>query len=556
MHALRAIRMGKIKRRTLRYILFVFLGLAASLPVFAQSLDTLAGEVTYKTSQSIYVRFVSTQDIVPGDTLFRSSDQGMIPALVVRHISSTSCVGTPIGENVFEVGDRILAKKVIEPEPEPVTTEDIMPTPIVVIPEDEKDQETEPVKEAAKPSPVVTDKLKGRISAASYIYFSDDNGGEQQRMRYTVSMNAKELAGTRLGLETYISFRHTINEWQEVKDDFHRAFKVYTLALQYDIDEKTKVWAGRKINFNMSNIGAIDGVQVERKWNKLTTGLFAGSKPDHTNYSFNSHLFQAGAYLGHTMEAGKGTIQNTLAFAEQRNHGNTDRRFAYLQHINSAIPRVNIFTSFEFDLFTLDNTTPKSTFDITSIYFSLRYKVSDKLSVFGSYDARKNIIYYETYKNFIDQLLEDETRQGLRFSFNFRPLKAMTLGASAGYRFQKDNPNPSRNLHSYFTVSKIPALKASGTLSFTVLQTGYLDGIIYGIRLSRDILKGKLFGEIEFKRVRYQYTSVEFPLNQSIAGFNLSWRMTKKLSLSANYEGEIQNNEIRHRIYTNLIQRF
>jgi hypothetical protein len=295
---------------------------------------------------------------------------------------------------------------------------------------------------------------------------------------------------------------------------------------------------------------------VEQKLKSMTIGVFGGSRPNHSDYGFNFDLRQYGAYIGHTKETKQGMMQSTIAFAEQRNHTMTDRRFAYVQHINSTIRRVNIFTSFEFDLYTVENSAPKNTFDISSIYASIRYKVSDRLSVFGAYDARKNIIYYETYKNFIDQLLEDETRQGFRFSFNFRPWKKITLGASAGYRFQKDNPDPSKNMNTYLTMSSIPGLKMSTTLSLVMLQSAYLEGIIYGIRASRDLVKGKLFGELEYRHVSYTYTHVEIPLHQSIAGGRLSWRYSKKLSFSLNYEGEIQNQQINHRIYTNFIQRF
>ena len=538
----------------MRHIILLTVFVLTSIIVAGQGqTDTLGGEVTYMTSQSIYVRFPSTQDVQPGDTLYALLDQQLIPALIIRHTSSTSIVGDPIGDIVPEKGDRFFLKRQPAPATEqPEPREKMVAPPVVVVPEEDEQHEAE---EEIQTRQVQADKLKGRISAASYIYFSDQEGYDRQRMRYTVSLNANRLADSKLSLETYMSFRHTLNEWQEVRDDFYRAFKVYSLAAQYEISDSWKVWAGRKINFSMSNVGAIDGIQTEKKWDQLTTGIFAGFRPDHTNYSFNANLLQFGAYIGHAFEAKKGTIQSTVAFAEQRNHGMTDRRFAYVQHINSAIPRVNIFTSFEFDLFTIENATPRAQFDITSIYFSLRYKVSDKLSVFGSYDARKNIIYYETYKSFIDQLLEDETRQGLRFTFNYRPIKGFTIGSSAGYRFQKDNPNASKNLHTYLTASRIPAIKASGTLSLTMIENAYLKGLIYGARISRDVIKGKLYGEIQYKIFNHQYIHSEAPIRQSLAGLSLNWRMTKKVSLSANYEGEIQNKKIFHRIYTNIIHR-
>jgi len=225
-----------------------------------------------------------------------------------------------------------------------------------------------------------------------------------------------------------------------------------------------------------------------------------------------------------------------LSIVEQRNTGAVDRRFAYFQHNSSLSKKVHLFSSFEMELYSMQDGTPTSSLRFTSAYFSLRYRASRKLSLFASYDARKNVIYYETYKNFVDQLIEDETRQGFRARANYRPFKYVTIGASAGYRFQKDNPNESRNLRVYLTHSRVPGLKLSATLSAIVLQTGYLDGTVFGIRLSRDIIKGKISGQVEFRLVDYTYLNSDYTLDQKIAGMNLSWRLSKKFSMNLYYE--------------------
>lgn len=543
----------------MKYIILSLLFFIAGQVVIGQeTIDTVGGTVSYETSQNIYVRFQSTKDFRVGDTLYSISEGRMVPIMVVKFISSTSCAGSPFSGKDLKTGDRVLArikaKENSQPPPYPVTQD--LTSAIKEI-QDQNEAEQVAVKEEQKKSIRQTERLRGRISAASYVNFSDHPAYDQQKMRYTMTFNADRIGNTGLSAESYISFRHTINEWQEVKDHFKKAFKIYSLAFQYNINEGTRIWFGRKINFNISNIGAIDGLQAEKKWTKTLVGVFAGSRPDPVDYDFNSTLMQIGAYAGHTISGKNGTIQNTIAFAEQRNHNMTDRRFAYFQHLNSAIKDVHIFASFEFDLYKLENEKPKNTLDITSIYFSIRYKVSDKLSLFGSYDARNNIIYYETYQqNIILQMLEDETRQGYRFNVNFRPLPKITLGANAGYRFQKDTPGSSKNLNSYLTVSRIPAIQGSATLSATFIQSAFLEGKIFGLRYSRDIISGKLFGELEYRLLEYKYNGSEFPLKQSIAGGNFTWRFTKRLSFSINYEGEIQNNLVNNRIFTNIVQRF
>jgi hypothetical protein len=547
---------GKNGSRKMRHLLIMLcIGCVAFAAQGQNNTDTLRGEITFVTSQSVYVKFPSTAGIAPGDTLFIQEGGSMIPALIVKNTSSTSAVTSQITQRIFEKGTQLITQPkkpapVIQEPPVSIVTPETPSTVQIPMESEEPDEGGEP--KPTKPKELI----KGRISAAAYLSYADRENANRQRMRYTMTFNMRNIADSRFSFDAYVSFRHTLREWQEVRDNFMQAFKIYSFNVQYASPKGTAVAIGRHINPYMSNIGAMDGIQVDHAWKRFIAGAFAGSRPDYTDYSFNAKLPQFGAYAGHKLETRNGQVQSTIAIAEQRNHGNTDRRFMYVQHTNSALKRINIFTSVEFDLYTMRDSVPVNTFDMTSVYASLRYRVSDKLSLFGSYDARKNIIYYETYKNFIDQLLEDETRQGLRFSFNYRPIKKVTIGSSAGYRFQKDVPRASINLHNYITISQVPGLRTSATLSAIWLQSPYLDGIIYGIRTGRDFLKGKLYSEIEFRMVSYNYTNIENPLDSKIAALQLTYRLTRKLSLSFQYEGEFQTTTKYHRIYTNLIQRF
>ena len=64
-----------------------------------------------------------------------------------------------------------------------------------------------------------------------------------------------------------------------------------------------------------------------------------------------------------------------------------------------------------------------------------------------SYDARKNVIYYETFKSTVDSIFENETRQGIRFGTNIRPFNNLFIGLNGGYRFLKKDIKPSRNFN-------------------------------------------------------------------------------------------------------------
>ncbi|NOR74522.1 MAG: hypothetical protein GQ525_05135, partial [Draconibacterium sp.] len=249
-------------------------------------------------------------------------------------------------------------------------------------------------------------------------------------------------------------------------------------------------------------------------------------------------------------------VQTSLAFFEQRNSSNIDRRFTYFQHSNSFIKNINIFTSFELDLYKLENGEPQNTISLTSLYFSIRYRVTRRLSLFGSYDNRKNVIYYETFKNYSDEVLQLASRQGLRFRINYRPINYLNIGINAGTRFRKEDPRPTKTLNSNVTYTRLPWINASLSLSSNLMQTSYLDGQIYGARLSKDIVPGKIYSQLHYRFVNFNYVSSASNLKQNIGEINFSYHFNKKLYLSVNLEATFQEKENYNRVYLNLRRKF
>ncbi len=517
-------------------------------------IEATEGTISYVTKQNVYVKFQSTQNISAGDTLFIVQEAIKIPVLVVKELSSISCVCATISAKKLSVGDKISTqKKLVQQEKEiEMVTEPAVKPEIAVKYSDTIKKEL-PVE--------LKQSITGRVALSSYSNFSNVSDFSQ-RMRYTFSLNAQNISNSKLSGETYISFVHKLNEWPEIKDNIFNGLKIYSLALNYAFNKNNNLWVGRKINPRISNVGAIDGLQYETKFKAITAGVFAGTRPDYMDYSFNANLMQFGGYISHDYATEKGSMQSSIALAEQKNNGNTDRRFVYLQHSNSLFTNLYFFGSIELDLFNKVINTQDSSLsqdnkpNLSNLYVSLRYKFTRQLSVSLSYSARQNIIYYETYKTIVDQLLESATMKGYMLQFSYRPVKYLSLGANAGYRFTKQDPRSTKNLYTYMTYSNVPWLKASATISATLLQTAYMDGNIYSIGVSRDLLPGKLFGGINYRYVKYKFVYTDTPLIQNMGELNLTWRVMKKLSCSLNFEGTLEKGRNYDRIYVNLTQRF
>jgi hypothetical protein len=208
------------------------------------------------------------------------------------------------------------------------------------------------------------------------------------------------------------------------------------------------------------------------------------------------------------------------------------------------------------DLYQKVNGTPENTINLSNLYLSLRYRVIKQLSLALSYSARQNIIYYETYKDFVERLLEKETLQGWRFQINYRPIRNLAVGVNAGYRFRPDDPKSSMNLYAYATYSQIPRIKATITLSATILETSYISGNIYSIGVTRDIIQGRIYAGLKYRYLDYQYTNSEFSQIQNIGEASISWKIYKKLSASVYYEGTFESVNNFNRVYVSLNQRF
>ncbi len=533
----------------------IFLFFSVHIAVFSQnSSEVLTGKVSYISSQNVYVKFENTDGIQVGDTLFTMQDNKPQPALIVTSLSTISCIGTPVSGSKLSSKTQIIAKK------------KITKTEITEKAKEPKSVNEEAIVKAFKKKKAEEPKARfdGRLSVSSYTNVSNYN--TNQRFRYNLTLNAPNIGNSNLSFDSYLSFTHLISfpakttDWQGLNN----ALKIYSLSFKYDLSKTASISLGRRINVNMANIGAVDGLQFENTGKYFSYGALIGSRPNDLTYGFDSKLVQYGGFLSHHIENTTGNMQTSFAFFNQMNNFKTDRRFAYFQHTNSLLKNFDLFCSFEFDLYKVLNSVPLNTFDLTSTYVSLRYKPVDNLSLSLAYDARKNVYYYETYpQNKLDSILDKETRQGLRFNFYYRPFKNFTWGGNANYRlpsYINSDTVPTMNASSFISYSRLP-LDIYGTINVMALRSVNTDGMVYGISLSRDFFAGKVNAQVDYRMTNYSRKSV-LTSSENTATVSIFWRIARKTTISGNFEGTFTkdanyttpNNY--GRMYINISQRF
>jgi len=512
--------------------------------------DRREGKVTYITSQHVYVQLSSMKALLEGDTLYIRQGNIDVPALQIKTLSSVSCLCIPLLKDALKISDDVYAY-----------VEDIR-TEVIVEPIDSDTSrifevpKVDSTQEESTNKKLLKQDLSGRLSVSSYSNFSNEEVDMNQRMRYTYSMRANNLGNSKMSAETYLSFSHTNTNWEEVMDNIFNGLKIYNLSLKCDFNKSMHLSFGRKINPKLSSVGAIDGLQFEKKLKAITVGAIVGSRPDYEDYGVNLDLLQYGVYLGHELVGKKGNMQSTIALIEQTNHSMTDRRFTYFQHSNMLIKNLYLFATAEVDLYKNVDGTQETTFDLSNTYLALRYRIIRPLTIGLSYSNRQQVIYYETYKDFLERLLDSEALQGWRFRTTYRAAKYLFIGVNAGYRFRKEDPRPSKNLNGTLTYSNVPGIGASVTLSSTWLETNYINGMVYGAGISRELVPGKLNGGLKYRYVEYLYLNSEMALIQNVVEANLSWAIYRKLSLTVYYEGTFEKELPYHRLYINISQRF
>lgn len=535
----------------MRGTLIILLFIASGLFLNGQTVkERISGKVSFISSQNIYVKFRSTAGISAGDTLYISSDEKLEPVLKVINLSSVSCLCTPLSEIVLPADHLIIAM---------IKTVNSHPVEKEAVNDKKENPLPEILADTLKPVLAVTkqkQKISGSISVVSYSDFSNTDNANSQRFRYTLSLIAPEISNSKISFESYVSFRHKSGDWAEVKSNLFNALKIYNLAIRYNLNKSTIILFGRKINPKISSIGAIDGIQVEKSFKGLSFGALAGTRPDYTNYSIDLNLFQLGGYLAFYSKRGATFTESSVAFMQQMNKSLTDRRFLYFQHSNNLIKNIYFLSSFEIDLYKLENNLPKSTFDLTGAYISLRYNITKRFTFSGSYDARKNVMYYETYKTFNDRILENEIRQGFRLNANWRSQKNIMFGFQSGYRFIKSDPHPSKNIYGYFTHSSIPGLNISATLSGTLLESAWMNGKIAGLNISRTFSGGKVQTGFGYHFVDYKLPESNPDILQHTVEANLYWQLIKTTTFSANYEVTFEQKDTYNRIYLQIRKRF
>ena len=509
--------------------------------------EKISGEVTFISAQHIYIKFNSTDGIQVGDTLLVNENGDLKPALIAKFISSKSVAAERLSSFNPSINQEITAfRRVSEIKQSEKSNQ------VNVISDSNKVEIKKEKKSFTSPT---QNNFYGRFSVQSVSTLDNQTSKNNQRWRYSFSLSGDKVYDSKFSFSSYVTFSYNTYEWQYLKNDLTRNARVYDLGIKYEFEPKSFIWAGRHLNQKVSNLGTMEGFQYETQISDFTVGTMVGSRPNFYDYSFDPKLFEYGVYAGRIDTFGTSQLENTFALFQQNNKGKTDRRYAYFQHSNNLIPLTNIFFSSEIDLFKKIGGKEKSEFNLTSVYISARINILHNLSTSFSYDGRKNVIYYETYKSFLDQIIENEMRHGYTASVYYRPTAKISISGNYGMRSQKSDKKSSQNFGLNLSYFQLPVFDLNASLLFSQLSSSYSTGKQIGIRLSKYI-SNDLSLSSDLRWLGYKFTGSNYTLTQKIAGIELSYQLPWKMYFSINYEGTFYDKISQGRVFVDLTKRF
>ncbi len=536
-------------------LIFLFLFLF-NFNFHAQSRDKLEGKVSYISPQLIYLKFDNTEGIEINDTLFQKINGSYQPKLLVKFISSISLSCEKLDNFNVKLGDVFFAfvkRKANQTISSDSSIAETQKTDTIEI----LKSEYEVISPPNEKKPLTGNKLSGRYSIQSYSNISNfSEMNNYQGWRHSLRIDYEEIGYSGLSFSTYSIFNYRTNEWIDVKRNYFNALRVYDLHLKYELNPNYQIWLGRFLNPKISNLNTVDGLMLEAKISSFSIGIVGGTRPDWKDFTFNPKLLEYGIYFSKQDSFPDVYLENTISFFQQTNNSKTDRRYLYLQHSSNIIKKFNLFASSEIDLYTREMDVEKNQLSFTSVFASVGYYPVRELSFNLSYDARKNVIYYETFKSFTDSIIENETRQGFQFRTTIRPIKYLSTSIFFGYRYKKSDLKPSRNFGGTISYSSIPVLESGINLSYNKLISNYVNGDIYSVYISKALYSLNSDISLGYRITKYNFSLSQNSFKENAVLVDYYLNLFRQFSFNISYEGSFDSKRTTSRFIIGLSSRF
>ena len=186
-------------RKLILFSLILALGVLSSYTSLAQ---TEVGEVSFVTSQNVYLKFNSTELMTEGDTIYIVVDEIEIPCLRLLEKSSISCVSEVIGGCDVEKGQSVIYHTRLKKADESDKNEDLFSeSGEVDISVEEAEQEVGSVYNRQE--------INGRASFSNNMTWGYNESNSKRVAR--LALDVVNILDSKFSFQSYSNFRNNNN---------------------------------------------------------------------------------------------------------------------------------------------------------------------------------------------------------------------------------------------------------------------------------------------------------------------------------------------------------
>jgi len=522
-------------------------------PLYAQYRDSVGmGTVSYISKLHVYVKFASTDGIERGDTLYFDSI-GKQPALIIINKSSTTAICDPIDAELEHFKKNTVLYGYFEKQRKPTAR----PKRTLATTSDSSVALSR-AHGVRHRSLRHRPRYSGRIILSSNSYFSQRTTSSvpgRHRMRTTFTFRGYHMHHMPLFVDVYGGTDYTVGQLEPEPFGTNNV-RLYRAYARYE-GRAFDCSLGRVMNRQVPAYGVVDGIQLAAKRRHWALGTVAGFIPDYRSATIHTDLSLMGLYLSFNRQDSVYRHAHLGVF-EQRYRGRTDRRFLYFQYYGQILPRWNIYAAGEFDLYEIVQQQVHHTFVLTNAYVNVSYYISRRWNLSLGYDNRRNIIYYEQWRDLPIEEWYNYHRQGYFFRMGIRPLRRMHISATTRWNFEKGMRTPeSRYVNLTAAYSRLPLIGARASLSYGLSENRYLHSTFLTARLSRSFFRHRLSLRLFYRRYQNRYLRSELsPSIRQTFGLSATLRVVKRVQLTSYYQWNTGGFGRSHRVHIRVSYRY
>jgi hypothetical protein len=418
--------------------------------------------ITYVTGASVYVDLGRDQGLAPGDRLEATRDGEAIATLSVTEVSTnrSSC-------------------SVLESSAEPAVGDGVR----VV--------STAPAMASEEPAKKSRKKLgiRGRVGL-QFLAVRDGTSdyGDYSQPALDLRLDAPHLSGGPWGLFVDARARRTYRDLSDGGSDDDSRTRIYRLTVSHDSPEGPWSFvAGRQFSPSLANVAIFDGLSGAYNRERWSVGLFTGSQPDEQDFGYNGDIREHGFYYEFRSSAdAEKDWSLTTGVVGSYDSSEVNREFAYLQGRFRGKKLLAYFVQeIDFNRDWKSDEAGESSLEATSSLLSLRYRASEKVSLFGGFDNRRNVRLLRDRETPITEF-DDDFRLGVWAGASFRLAEKLSLSLDGRTRGGDD----AGDSHAYTVRFGAGPLTKRG-LAMHLRSTRYsnprMDGWLYAVDAGLDV---------------------------------------------------------------------